>query len=458
MSLHQQKGKKLRQYYTKKLTYFLRYKWFFFRLLEQLSEIKTKFQASNVAKCELFESQSMVDKEAKFIWLYLSTIGEMNAIKPFIDHLIDRVGQKRLVFITDHAHYTAPFLKAYPDISVFYTRGASKDVLFLAQQKKPCLFIIGEIPLALSDAPCRFPFAFLYYAKCQESPIMAVNGWLYRQQPSCLIDTIEHRLFKRDYFSLIDSYGVQNEDVKAYLISENVDDSRIYLMGNMKFDRLQLDEILSFNEGSWIPFIQASNKKCIVAGCVSELDEQAFVLSSFEKIRKINENVILVIAPRHPEFIDRMRVLENELNKRKLIYQKCSQGGAIDIENVQVIVLDTMGELRSYYAFSDVSYVGTDHNVLEPLAFSKPVIVRGGWHSGYPSYPVYKTMLDHGVIKECLTDDDFSIACLKLLNQSGDFLDGEDSIREIVASHKGATNIAMLELNESGWLGMIENA
>ena len=457
MMLDPQESKNLKQSYTKKLTYFIRLKWILFRLLEQLSEIKAKFQAEDASKSQLFNSPQLVEKEAGFIWLYLSTIGELNAIKPLIDQMIDRVGQNRLVFITDHEHYIAPFLNAYPEVNVFYTRGASKDVFLLSQQKKPCLFIIGEIPLALSDAPCRFSFAFIYYAKCQETPIMVVNGWLYRQHPSCLIDTIENKLFRQDFFCLIDSYGVQNNDVREYLKSNDVDELNIYLMGNIKFDRLQLGEKPKVTESNWVNFLDASDKKCIVAGCVSELDEQQFVLSSFEKICEENKNVILVLAPRHPEFIERMDALESELKEREFVYQRCSKGGILDIENVQVIVLDTMGELRNYYAFSDVSYVGTDHNVLEPLAFSKSVIVRGGWFTGYPSYPVYKTMLDEGVIEECLTDEAFSNACLALFNQSNDSLDGGKHIRETVASHKGATDIAMSKLKEFGWLRMIEN-
>jgi 3-deoxy-D-manno-octulosonic-acid transferase len=64
-----------------------------------------------------------------------------------------------------------------------------------------------------------------------------------------------------------------------------------------------------------------------------------------------------------------------------------------------VLVLDTMGELRGCYAAATLAFVGTDHNVLEPLAFGKPVFVGPGWEPTYPSYPVYTLLRDAGVLQ-----------------------------------------------------------
>jgi 3-deoxy-D-manno-octulosonic-acid transferase len=63
-----------------------------------------------------------------------------------------------------------------------------------------------------------------------------------------------------------------------------------------------------------------------------------------------------------------------------------------------VLVLDTMGELGECYAGATWAFVGTDHNVLEPLAYGRPVFVSGQWQTVYPSYPVYREALAQGLI------------------------------------------------------------
>ena len=68
--------------------------------------------------------------------------------------------------------------------------------------------------------------------------------------------------------------------------------------------------------------------------------------------------------------------------------------------SVACMVLDTMGELRDFYAAATVAHVGVDHNVLEPLAFGKPVTVKPGWNTTYPSYPVYRVLMDSKALLE----------------------------------------------------------
>jgi 3-deoxy-D-manno-octulosonic-acid transferase len=68
-----------------------------------------------------------------------------------------------------------------------------------------------------------------------------------------------------------------------------------------------------------------------------------------------------------------------------------------------VLILDTIGELRDFYAASTVCYVGVNHNILEPLAFGKPVTVSPGWEATFPSYPVYELLRGtEGVLRVCL--------------------------------------------------------
>src|SRR6266852_5992653 len=67
----------------------------------------------------------------------------------------------------------------------------------LAAAVRPALLIVAEIPSRLSDAPCRFPFAFAYEAKRAGAAVCLINGWLYGEEPASRIDRLERSWFRR---------------------------------------------------------------------------------------------------------------------------------------------------------------------------------------------------------------------------------------------------------------------
>ncbi|MCK4462821.1 MAG: hypothetical protein KAU58_00750, partial [Candidatus Omnitrophica bacterium] len=72
----------------------------------------------------------------------------------------------------------------------------------------------------------------------------------------------------------------------------------------------------------------------------------------------------------------------NVLKKRNLNFKLRS--GYNDSRNLDVLILDTFGELPRIYGISDVVYIGNSiipinergagHNIIEPLAHGKPII------------------------------------------------------------------------------------
>ncbi len=89
-------------------------------------------------------------------------------------------------------------------------------------------------------------------------------------------------------------------------------------------------------------------------------------------------NLVTVIVPRHPQ---RFEEVENLLKSRGLVYAKRSAPTATIATGVRYILGDSMGELFSYYAASDVAFVGGSllpfggQNLIEPCALGKPVLI-----------------------------------------------------------------------------------
>jgi len=87
-------------------------------------------------------------------------------------------------------------------------------------------------------------------------------------------------------------------------------------------------------------------------------------------------DALLLIAARHPE-----RFHAVEQTARSLGFAVATHGGGDASPETQCLVIDAMGVLMRYFAAADLAFVGGSlvpiggHNVLEPAALSKPVVV-----------------------------------------------------------------------------------
>jgi 3-deoxy-D-manno-octulosonic-acid transferase len=227
------------------------------------------------------------------------------------------------------------------------------------------------------------------------------------------MDSIERRLFQRAYLRAFDAICVQTEDTREELMRAGAVPQHVIVTGNIKFDAMLRSNWQPSQAHSprMLGALIASARPIIVAGCVTNLAEQASVLDAFSSVRMVHADALLVIAPRHPEVTERMRELQQMLSQRALQagFRSAMPDAPISHE-IDCLVLDTTGDLRDFYAAAAAAHVGVDHNVLEPLAFGKPVSVGPGWQAIYPSYPVYKMMIDQQAV--CEASDPVGLAQL----------------------------------------------
>ena len=316
-----------------------RIKWLVFLCLEWLSDLRGTSTSVPVTLGEVTERPAS-------IWIFVSTIGELNAIDPFLKKLLDQSADLKLVLITDHQHYFESYRSRYPDSVIFVSKGHSNDARHLARRFPPKLLVVGEIPCWPGDAPCRFSFAFLLEAKRHGAFACVVNGWLYHYPSSCRMDAIERWLFQRDYLAAFDVIAVQTNTVRDALIHAGASPERVSVTGNIKFDTLQSSGWLMKLARSPVMLnsLLESRRPIIVAGCVTETAEQEMVLDAFACVLAVYSDALLVLAPRHPEVIQRMQTLAKLLCERKLpaLFRSTVPDQAIAEETV-CLVLDTIG-------------------------------------------------------------------------------------------------------------------
>lgn len=421
-------------------------RWALFRSLEWFSDLRGN--AAAPASRDLPQPAGQ-----RALWVFVSTIGELNATVPLLHALHERLPQLRLVLITDHEHYQAPYLAQFPDAVVYFTAGHSRDARRLARHLPPELLVVAEIPCLPSDAPCRFSFAFMRAAKHNGARLCLVNGWLYHYRPACRMDDLETRLFRTDYVRLFDVACVQNEEVRGHLIEAGADPERVVVTGNIKFDAMRRTDWSPERARSpvLLAALLASGRPTVVAGCVTDYAEQHRILDAFVELRVHHPEALLVLAPRHPEVREHMVALQGFLAERGLEGRFRSRlDDAPLADSVACLVLDTIGELKDFYAAATLAYVGVDHNILEPLSFEKPVTVGPGWEKTYPSYPVYLAMREAQAVLLVDGGADLSHAWRRLIDRADALSEQLAQVRAGIESARGATRRCLAALGP--WL------
>jgi len=115
-----------------------------------------------------------------------------------------------------------------------------------------------------------------------------------------------------------------------------------------------------------------------IAGSTHKGEEDA-VLAAHATGQSVHPDLVLVLAPRHPERVE--EVLALVLARGWRAVRRSTLPAAARSARPPVIVLDTVGELAQMYTIADAVFVGGSlvprggHNVLEPALRRKPVLV-----------------------------------------------------------------------------------
>jgi 3-deoxy-D-manno-octulosonic-acid transferase len=195
------------------------------------------------------------------------------------------------------------------------------------------------------------------------------------------------RPFFRKVLADVDRFCMQTEESARRIIDIGAEASRVVVTGSLKFDSISspvAPNLEARGQNRVLRYFRiTSGRPVIVAGSTMP-NEEPFVLEAFRKIKTNVPNPLLIIAPRHPE-----RFAEVAQMARDLAFVTVRRSDLpIDAEpRADVVVLDTMGELPQVYQIATAVFIGGSlvdtggHNILEPAAFGKPVVVGSYVHN-----------------------------------------------------------------------------
>jgi 3-deoxy-D-manno-octulosonic-acid transferase len=314
------------------------------------------------------------------IWLHAVSLGEMTAAAPLVRALRLRYPKSSLVLTTATPTGRARAKSLFGDtVDVRFlpydTRGAVARFL---DRVRPRLAIIMETELWPN-----------LYAECERRAVPLVFASARLSAKSVSRYRRFGRLF-RGIFSASSLVAAQTEADAERFIAIGAQSARTHVVGNIKFDIEPRAEA----SGREVRATLGVERPIWIAGS-THAGEDEQVLAAHQMLLAEAPQTLLILAPRHP---DRFRVVADLLNGRGLRFTRRSEGiapGAVAPGAVaqggaamQVLLVDTVGDLGWLYAAADVAFVGGSlvpiggHNLLEPAALGIPVLTGPYYSNG----------------------------------------------------------------------------
>lgn len=313
------------------------------------------------------------------IWIHAVSVGEIFACRKLIDRIRDNYPGKQIVIstVTATGNKIARTL-ARADDFVFYL---PLDFSFIVRH------VIGIInPAAVIIAETEIWPNLITALYSRNIPVVMTNGRIsensYKGYQSI-------KLLLRAILNKVNLFCVRTETDAQRLVSLGVLKDKVKITGNMKFDNADFtDKRIEDNASGYKAKLGlAAQEKLWVCGSTHQGEEE-IILGVYRDLLAEAPYLRLLIAPRHPQ---RAKDIGHLMNKygfnavrvSRLTGEPASQlaGKRVSQLNPQtVFILDTIGELVSCYAASDIVFVGGSlikkggQNILEPAALGKTVL------------------------------------------------------------------------------------
>jgi 3-deoxy-D-manno-octulosonic-acid transferase len=327
------------------------------------------------------------------IWIHGVSLGEVNGCRTLVEELHSQLPDYQVVIstTTDTGMAAAKRLFGADHVVFRWPMDFSLAIRRSLMRLRPDLVVLmeGEV----------WP-NFLAACNARGIPVVVVNARMsadkgyprYRR-----LGSLAGKLFNR-----LTAIGVQDEGYAERFRSLGTAGDRIHLTGMMKFDTARIADRIDGQEALAAAMGIRPADRLLVAGGTGE-GEEAALLDVLAELRARHPAARLAIVPRKPERFDEVARL---IAGRGLACVRRSQhadGCPPPTESGPGAVLlgDTMGELRKFYALATAVFVGRSlvpmggSDMIESAALGKPTAF--GPHTF--NFPQADHLAEHGCVR-----------------------------------------------------------
>ena len=309
------------------------------------------------------------------VWIHAVSLGEVNAARRLVDEIERRLPDHEVVLsaTTDTGHAAAR--KHYHPRMVFrYPLDFSGAVRRVLRRVRPSAIVLMELEV--------WPNLLTLAARAGV-PVGVANGRVTAERSMRRFELPLVRGIARRMFGQLAWVAAQNETYAARFRALGVPAERVRVTGTMKYDTATVADSVPGDAALAVALGIDRRRPLIVAGSTGPGEEE-MLLEAVERLWREDPAVQLAIVPRKPERFDEVARLIEDRGLACVRRSRCPDAAAPggrgepspesgepsrvrrpaadrtgDADGRRRVLLgDTMGELRKFYALADVAFVG----------------------------------------------------------------------------------------------------
>jgi 3-deoxy-D-manno-octulosonic-acid transferase len=366
------------------------------------------------------------------IWVHALSVGEVISAIPLLDAINERYPERDLVFSVTTTQGIAlareklrDKVKALVPMPVDFWWSIHRVVRYI----RPCVFVLVETDIW----PGLLSFLQKKRIKC-----LLINGRI-----SLSTFSAYHKMsfLVRRMFEPFDMCLMQSDLDRDRLSAIGIGREKLKTAGNIKFDHswTSMDDA---ERSAWMETLGIRAEHIVIVAGSTHAGEEAMILRAYKKALWEFPMLRLLLAPRRIERAAEICTLTRDGEIAVMLRTRMTPHPG----EYQVLVVDTIGELRRLYGLARISFVGGSlvpfggHNLLEPASFGCPVLF--GPHTGN-FVQMSEELLRAGGGRRILNEDELEESILRLLREPRLCREMGAQARQFVLKNKGAVGRVM---------------
>lgn len=312
-----------------------------------------------------------LDAPGRPLWIQAVSVGELAVAQSFMEEVRRRDPAVRFVVTTNTSTGHALALQKIraPDVTLYFPLDMPWIMSRALRRIRPAAVVLIENEMWPN---------LIRQARKQGIPTLMING---RISEHSFQGYRKIRFITRDLLPRIHWFCVQSAADRDRLFALGAPPERLEITGSAKYDLEPTAPTIEVRARAVLAGIGVRPGDPVLVGGSTWAGEEEALLDVALEARKSHPRLILVLVPRHAE---RREEVLAEIRKRGLRVVQRSQfpdGAAAPPERPDVLLVDTTGELRGFYAAADLVFVGKSlaqtggQNPIEPAKDGKAIVV-----------------------------------------------------------------------------------
>ncbi|MDY6862874.1 MAG: 3-deoxy-D-manno-octulosonic acid transferase [Thermodesulfobacteriota bacterium] len=327
-----------------------------------------KYRAGLLQRLGYFPLRLIANLDGKKpIWLHAVSVGEVLVYIPLIDKIKEEYPEEKILIstVTETGNFTAKKRAGKADCIIYFPLDYLWAVKYLLKKVNPKIFLATETEIWPN---------FFWELKKKGIPTGIING---RISPKSFKRYIKFYSFFKKVLEGVNFFCMQTKEDYERIIAIGAASHKVVITGSQKFDQETI--FLSSEDRAKLKILLniPDKSRVFIAGSTHKGEEE-IVLEVFKMLKRQYPDLVLILAPRHPE---RFQEVENLSVSKKVNLIRRTRLRSEDIKKItDGILLDTIGELSKLYSIGTLVFVGGSlvdiggHNLLEPVQYKKAVL------------------------------------------------------------------------------------